>query len=201
MTTSSERTHIPAPLTPEEHVTDCAHQGDTLRELSVVKVLLMRETGTVFLARRASARRRHEWEPVGGDAQPGESVFDTARRETEEEVQVSLGGLALSAVAPATFYLDQVRPDPDAGEDSTDRHPFCVRHTLVVAKIDGAHATKIQLNPDRHDMHGWFTLDKAARLTQGTPYEGALQAAAELGQAGLAAFLHEAVTRPPEPLA
>jgi 8-oxo-dGTP pyrophosphatase MutT (NUDIX family) len=54
-----------------------------------------------LLTRRPASMRRHagQWALPGGKAEPGESAFDTARRETREEVGLALdSGHALGAL-------------------------------------------------------------------------------------------------------
>ena len=111
------------------------HEGPPLTPAAVLVGPIGREEGdSVQLPRRADTRRRHTGQIAfpGGRRDPGETIWETALRETEEEVGLSrdfitLGGLATPyrtgtgyLVTPVVGFIEpgfQLSPNPDEVAD------------------------------------------------------------------------------------
>ncbi|MGH2520842.1 MAG: NUDIX domain-containing protein, partial [Chloroflexota bacterium] len=75
--------------------------GHRLLMISVGVVLIFDQQGRLLLGRRADDG---EWGAVGGIMEPGETIEETARRETREEVGLDLGELAFLGVGSGPEY-------------------------------------------------------------------------------------------------
>ncbi len=101
-------------------------------------IFLLDEENRVLLLQRSDNAC---WGPPGGALEPGESLEDTARRETVEESGLKVEDLELFGVfsGPDLFYTypngDQV-------------------HNVTVAFIARAYQGEIQLS--EHTSYGWF---------------------------------------------
>jgi len=75
--------------------------GHRLLMISVGVVLIFDAQGRLLLGRRTDDG---EWGAVGGIMEPGETIEETARRETREEVGLELGELTFLGVGSGPEY-------------------------------------------------------------------------------------------------
>lgn len=105
----------------------------------------------ILLIQRRRAPEAGAWGLPGGKIDWQEAVEDAVRRETREELGVSLGALKLLCVMD---YLDPDTPD------------HWVAPVYLATAFDGEPTL---VEPDKHLAFGWFPLDRPpSPLTQAT---------------------------------
>ena len=108
------------------------------RPLVGVGVVFVRD-GRVFLARRQGAHGEATWASAGGHLEWGETLEECARREAQEELGVTVGGLQFLCVSNIIAYS---------------------RHYVDVEFLGDIGDQEPQLaEPEAFSEYGWFPLD------------------------------------------
>ena len=116
------------------------------RDLPPAVAVVIREDDRYLLIRRAKEPFRGWWSPVTGRVEPGESFFEAAIREAEEEI-----GLV---VVPGRVFF--TCPTADGSHQL---------HFLPARVVGGAPRPA----PDEVQDWGWFTLAECERLADFFP--------------------------------
>jgi len=116
--------------------------GEAARPQIGVGVIFVRD-GRVFLARRLGAHGEDTWASAGGHLEMGESLEQCARRESMEELGVTVGDLRFLCVSNIIAY----------GKHYVDIE--------FLGDIDGQEPGLAE--PDRFTDGGWFPLDSLPR--------------------------------------
>ena len=117
------------------------------RPIVGVGAVVLRD-GKVLLARRGKPPRAGDWSLPGGAQKLGETVFEAARREVEEETGLAIEVLGIVDV------VDSIQPDA-AGR-------IHYHYTLVDVFAEAADGVA-EANDDAAEV-GWFTLDELGSL-------------------------------------
>lgn len=107
-----------------------------------IGVMIMREN-KVLLGLRKGSHGEGEWNFPGGHLEWGETIFQTAKRETLEECGLTVDDLKLISVADEVRYID-----------INDKHYLNV--AVLVESIQGE--PKI-VEPDKCEKWEWFDLE------------------------------------------
>jgi 8-oxo-dGTP pyrophosphatase MutT (NUDIX family) len=123
-----------------------------MRERQTARVLLLDPDGRILLMK---GRLPHDpaapsvWFTVGGGAEPGESVFETAAREIGEET-----GLTDARIGPVVWYAEALLYD-------RKRRPVHFKETFVVARTAGGALSQSGWQPLEREFVEelrWWTL-------------------------------------------
>lgn len=110
--------------------------------LAGIGVMVMNEKGEVLLGLRHSSHGAGEWSFPGGKVDLGETIEETARRETKEETNLEISGLELVSLTNEMRYL-------------ADGKQF-----VVIGFKAGSFRGELKLNnPERFHEWRWFPLD------------------------------------------
>lgn len=107
-----------------------------------VGVLILNERGEVLLGLRKGLYSPGTWGFPGGHLEFGETIFETARRETKEETGLDVEPTELLCVADELYAVPE------------GRHYLCVG---IKAAYHGGEPALTE--PDRFAEWGWFPLD------------------------------------------
>jgi 8-oxo-dGTP diphosphatase len=108
-----------------------------------IGVMIMRDN-KILLGLRKGSHGEGEWSFPGGHLEWGETVFQTAIRETMEEVGLDVNNLKLISVADEVRYID-----------SDDKHYLNV---AVLAESDSGEPKLME--PDKCERWEWFDLNE-----------------------------------------
>lgn len=128
-----------------------------------VGVVVLRD-GRVLLARRGNPPRVGDWSLPGGAQHVGETVFDAARREVEEETGLTIDVLGVVDV------VDSIQRDP-AGR-------IHYHYTLIDVFAEAAEG--VAEARDDAAAVGWFTLDELEGLGMWSETERIIRLAHEM---------------------
>lgn len=118
-----------------------------------IGVMIKNEKGEVLLGLRKGSHGAGEWCFPGGHLEMGETIFETAQRETKEETDLDIQHFELISVADEMRYLK-----------SDGKHYLNIGVTGV---YEGGEPQVME--PDKCDGWQWFALDKLpANLFEGT---------------------------------
>lgn len=118
-----------------------------------VGVMIKNEKGEILLGLRQGSHGAGEWSFPGGHLEMGETIFETAARETKEETGLEVDGFELISVADEMRYLK-----------SDGKHYLNIG---VSAHYKGGEA--LVMEPDKCLEWGWFNLDNLPdNLFEGT---------------------------------
>jgi 8-oxo-dGTP diphosphatase len=118
-----------------------------------IGVLIQNEKGEVLLGERAGSHGEGEWSFPGGHLDFGETIFETAKRETKEETGLDVSEFELISVADELRYI------------KTDN-----KHYLNIGiKAQYAGGEPKVCEPDKCRGWQWFSLDNLPeKLFEGT---------------------------------
>lgn len=118
-----------------------------------VGVMIKNEQGEVLLGLRQGSHGAGEWSFPGGHLEIGETIFETAKRETEEETGLKIDDFELISVADEMRYLK-----------SDGKHYLNIG---VAGKYQGGEPKLIE--PDKWLEWRWFNFDELPEnLFEGT---------------------------------
>lgn len=125
---------------------------ETQHALAGIGVMVMNEKGEVLLGLRHSSHGAGEWSFPGGKVDLGETIEETAQRETKEETNLDISGLELISLTNEMRYL-------------ADGKQF-----VVIGFKANYFGGELKLaNPERFHEWRWFSLDNLpSPLFQGT---------------------------------
>lgn len=117
-----------------------------------VGIMIMRDN-KVLLGLRKGSHGQGEWSFPGGHLEWGETLFQTAKRETMEEVGLEVSDLQLISVADEVRYID-----------SDDKHYLNIG---VFARSSTGEPQLME--PDKCEKWAWFDLnDLPAKIFEGS---------------------------------
>jgi len=108
-----------------------------------IGVMIQNEKGQVLLGLRKGSHGEGEWCFPGGHLEFGETVFDTAKRETKEETGLDVDKFELISIADEMRYIE-----------SDGKHYLNVG---VKAVYNGGEPQLME--PDKCEKWQWFDLD------------------------------------------
>jgi|GEM_PF-113059 ADP-ribose pyrophosphatase len=118
-----------------------------------IGVMIKNEQGEVLLGLRQGSHGAGEWSFPGGHLEMGETIFETAKRETEEETGLKIDDFELISVADEMRYLK-----------SDGKHYLNIG---VLGKYNGGEV--IIMEPDKCKEWCWFSFDQLPEnLFEGT---------------------------------
>lgn len=125
---------------------------DTQHALAGVGVMVVNERGEVLLGLRHSSHGAGEWSFPGGKVDLGETIEETAKRETKEETNLEIDDLELVSLTDELRYLKDGKQFVVIG--------FKANHYQGELKL---------ANPERFHEWRWFSLDNLPQsLFEGT---------------------------------
>ena len=126
---------------------------EKLRPRVGVGVLIQNYKGEVLLGERMGSHGAGEWSFPGGHLDFGETIFETAKRETKEEAGLDVSEFELISVADELRYIE------------TDNKHYL--NIGIKAKYNGGEV-KI-MEPDKCREWRWFGLDNLPeKMLEGT---------------------------------
>jgi len=118
-----------------------------------IGVMIQNEKGQVLLGLRKGSHGEGEWAFPGGHLEFGETVFETARRETKEETGLEINNFELISVADEMRYIK-----------TDDKHYL----NIGIKAIYNSGEPKI-MEPDKCVKWQWFDLDALPeKILEGT---------------------------------
>ncbi len=118
-----------------------------------VGVLIQNEKGEVLLGERMGSHGAGEWSFPGGHLDFGETIFETAKRETKEETGLDVSEFELISVADELRYI------------KTDNKHYL--NIGIMAKYRGGEPKLME--PDKCREWRWFSLDNLPeKMMEGT---------------------------------
>jgi 8-oxo-dGTP diphosphatase len=118
-----------------------------------VGVLIQNKKGEVLLGERMGSHGAGEWSFPGGHLDFGETIFETARRETKEETGLDVSEFKLISVADELRYI------------KTDNKHYL--NIGIMAKYSGGEARVMEPNKCREWR--WFSLENLPdKMLEGT---------------------------------
>ena len=108
-----------------------------------VGVIILNDNGQILLGKRKGSHGAGEWALAGGAVEFGESIFETARRETKEETGLDIEQFTLVAVADELKYIA-----------SDDKHFVSIG---FLAHYNGGEP--LTMEPDKTEEWKWFDFD------------------------------------------
>ena len=118
-----------------------------------VGVLIQNEKGEVLLGERMGSHAEGEWCFPGGHLEFGETIFDTAKREVEEETGLDVDEFELISVSDELKYI------------KTDNKHYL--NIGVLAKYKGG--DPIIMEPNKCKGWRWYSLDNLpSKILEGT---------------------------------
>ena len=118
-------------------------QGQNSRPFVGIGILILNDSNEVLLGLRKGAHGEGEWSFPGGHLEFGETVFETAKRETKEETNLDVDEMEVISVADEMRYI------------STDNKHYL--NIGVQAKYKGGEPTVME--PHKCKEWKWFTLN------------------------------------------
>ncbi len=123
------------------------------RPLVGIGVMIQNKKGGVLIGLRKSKHGQGEWSFPGGHLEFGETIFETAARETREETGLVINKFELISVADQMRYIK-----------TEGKHYLNIG---VKSKYAGGKVKRME--PDKCAEWRWFSLDKLPRpLHEGT---------------------------------
>lgn len=120
-----------------------------------IGVMIQNEKGEVLLGLRKGSHGEGEWSFPGGHLEFGETVFETAKRETKEETGLEVDTFELISVADEMRYIE-----------SDDKHFLNVG---VKAVYKGGEPKLME--PEKCEKWQWFVLDNLPdKILEGTDW-------------------------------
>jgi 8-oxo-dGTP diphosphatase len=120
-----------------------------------IGVMIQNEQGQVLLGLRQGSHGAGEWSFPGGHLEFGETVFETAKRETKEETGLEVDKFELISVADEMRYIE-----------SDGKHYLNVG---VKAEYNGGEPQLLE--PEKCLEWHWFDLDKLPdKMLEGTDW-------------------------------
>jgi len=113
---------------------------ETERPKVGIGVIVMNKDGKVMLLKRMNAHGKGMWGGAGGHLENGESFEECARRETLEELGVTIKNVRLASVANLTSHPPKHYVDIG-----------------FVAELDEGEPTRME--PEKCSEIGWFDID------------------------------------------
>lgn len=118
-----------------------------------VGVMIQNEKGEALLGLRKSSHGAGEWCFPGGHLEFGETIFQTAERETEEETGLKVGKMELISVADEMRYIK-----------TDDKH-----YLNIGVKADYQGGDLKIMEPDKCEEWRWFDLNRLPKnIFEGT---------------------------------
>jgi len=118
-----------------------------------IGVMIQNEKGEVLLGLRKGSHGSGEWSFPGGHLEMGETILETAKRETKEETNLDINEFELISVADEMRYLK-----------SDGKHYLNIG---VKALYEGG--SPVVMEVDKFEKWGWFNLDNLPpNLFEGT---------------------------------
>lgn len=125
---------------------------ETKHALVGIGVMVMNKEGEVLLGLRHSSHGAGEWSFPGGKVDLGETILETAKRETKEETNLEISDLELVSLSDEMRYLKDGKQFVVIG--------FKAKHYQGELKL---------ANPERFHEWRWFPLDNLPKpLFEGT---------------------------------
>jgi len=118
-----------------------------------IGVMIQNERGEVLLGLRKGSHGEGEWSFPGGHLEFGEKIFETAKREVKEEVDLDVNEFEIISVADEMRYIE-----------SDGKHYVNIG---ILAKYEGGEPKVSE--PDKCEKWEWFSLDDLPnKLFEGT---------------------------------
>lgn len=108
-----------------------------------IGVMIQNERGEVLMGLRKGSHGAGEWSFPGGHLEMGETILETAQRETREETGLEINKLELISVADELRYLA-----------SDGKH-----YLNIGVKGEYAGGEPVVMEPDKCERWAWFSLD------------------------------------------